>query len=109
MGWVNDKGGSAVQSFKKGGKVKEKVKKEDFKSHVEEASSMDKKYSEYNRPKTSYEKTSEEGLEGKWKKAFKRARPPKRQKPSMESMWQSVGARESLKRARKHKKKKNKE
>ena len=24
MGWVNDKGGSAVQSFKKGGKVKKK-------------------------------------------------------------------------------------
>ncbi len=44
--WVPDKPKKA-----KGGKVKEK----DFEAHVKEASSMDKSYSEYNRPKTSYE------------------------------------------------------
>tara|TARA_R110002020_G_scaffold240039_2_gene452684 strand:+ start:76 stop:927 length:852 start_codon:yes stop_codon:yes gene_type:complete len=62
--WVPDKPKKAG-----GGKIKE----EDFAAHVEEATSMDKSYSEYNRPKTSYEVApkKEKPSRRKWKHSKK--------------------------------------
>ena len=72
--------------YKKGGKIKE----EDFAAHVEEASSMDKEYSEYDRPKTSYEKTPmEKGVEKFTKRQEERRK--KRRRKSMESLMRDMG------------------